>query len=260
MRTHPAHLLALPALALIVGTGCGVVGATLNGAELAGGMILGGLGPGEYVYDAGTSVVCLGTEAEVEESEAYAFSGTVIAVDSQPEAGWDDTVSCWTEPAQVLVVQDDDGAMWRVGYAWIEGDWDSTPWIDADRGDRVDVFVRQDLTPGSDAAGFVVYNSDGSLNYVLESGVNGQGLIDGDVEGLTVTSGTNVGTTQGSCGDRQDERIDFTSTSDRLALGPGGDAGMDVDGDYMTTCNIDSFAWADATDCAEPAEVSWVMF
>lgn len=260
MRLTPSKLFALPALALLAGTGCDFLGAVIGGAGLAGGMVLGTLGGGDYVYDAGTSVVCLGTDAEVAESETYEFSGMVIAVDAQPEAGWDDTVGCWTEPNQVLVVQDDDGAIWRVGYAWLESDWDSTPWIDVARGTHVDVLVRADTTPGSDAAGFVVYDEEGRLAYALESGINGQGLIDGDIDGLVVTQDTDIGTTQGSCGARNDMRIDFESGTDRLALGPGGDAGMEVDGEYMTTCNIDSFSWADAAGCEEPAETSWVMF
>jgi hypothetical protein len=244
----------------MAGTGCNFVNATLEGAEIAGGLVLGGLGAGSYVYDAGTSVVCLGSDAAVDDSETFAFGGEVIAVDAQPESGWDNLVDCWTEPSQVLVVRDENGDMWRVGYAWIEGDWDSTPWVAADRGDWVDVFVRQDTTPGSSAAGFTVHDAEGGLIYALESGVDGQGLQDGDIANLSVVRGADVGTTQGTCGARDNIRIEFTSESDRLALGPGGDAGMTVDGQYVTTCNIDSFTWQDATDCADPGEVSWVMF
>ncbi len=260
MRSAFPSILALSGLALAAGTGCNFISASLQGADIAAGLLLGNLGGGEYVYDAGTSVVCLGTDADVEESETYAFSGQVIVVDGQPEAGWDNQVSCWTEPSQVLVVQDDNGDIWRVGYAWLEEDWDSTPWVEATRGDQVNVFLRQDMALDSDAAGFTVSDEEGHLMYALESGVNGQGLQDGDVEDLSITHGADVSTSQGSCGTRNDMRIEFTSGTDRLALGPGGDAEMEVDGDYMVTCNIDSFAWADTSDCDEPSEVSWVMF
>ncbi len=258
MRMSP--LVALPAAALLLGTGCNIVGATLGGAELAGGMVLGNLGGGSYVYDAGTSVVCLGSDAAVDESETYRYSGEVIAVDAQPEAGWDNLVPCWTEPNQVFVIKDTNGDIWRLGYAWIEGDWDSTPWVDLTRGDDASVFVRQDPAEGSDAAGFAIYDGEDRLAYALESGVNGQGLQDGDIDGLSVSHGADIGTSQGSCGDRNDIRLDFVSDTDRLAMGPGGDAGMEVDGEYLTACNIDSFTWADAGDCEEPSESSWVMF
>lgn len=260
MRLTHAFL-ALPVLAIAAGTGCNFLNASMQGAELAGGMVLGEMGGGEYVYDAGTSVVCLGTDVAMEPAETYAFSGEVIAVDAQPDAGWDNQVGCWSEPSQVFVVRDANGDIWRVGYAWIEGDWDSTPWINASRGDQVDVFLRADRTEGSDAAGFTVHGQvEGDLIYALESGINGQGLQDGDIQSLSVVRGADVGTSQGSCGQRNNIRIEFTSDTDRLALAPGGDAGMEVDGDYVTTCNIDSFTWSDSQDCAEPGEVSWVMF
>ncbi|MCB9759529.1 MAG: hypothetical protein H6739_06785 [Alphaproteobacteria bacterium] len=259
---------SLLASSLALTTGCGFVSGSLVGAMLNGGTVIEPFVDGVGVMG-GTSVVCLGSDAPVSDAQKaeglYQVEGRIRetrSIDLVDDPDFDNLVPCWTEPGQIFQVVDDEGNTWTVGYSWIAADgWDSTPWVYTWDSDRVELLVRADTTQGSEAAGFAVLE-EGELLYVMESGRNGRGLVDGDVDGLSFGNGDVIATTSDDCGDRAALTQEFVSPDDSLTLYPGEDQGMEVEGTYMTTCSIDSWERADEGGCDDPLvnESSFVMF
>ncbi|MCP4806621.1 MAG: hypothetical protein GY913_29325 [Proteobacteria bacterium] len=247
------------ALSLAASTGCTFVGGALMGQGLWGEEpVFIGAEPGM----AGTSAVCLGTDApDVEIADDYLLRGRVLtrdAYDSAPEQGFDNVVPCENPVERSLQLEDENGNVWTIGYAWIDQDWDATPAIWVDRGEQVEILVRAPMD--NTAAGLVVYDRHDSAIYALESGIGGRALEDGDIGSLRVSEDGVVGESSGDCGDTEHLSVEFESDSDRLVMYPQEDRGMEVDGDYLTVCSIESFRYVDG-DCDEDsAEVSWVVF
>ena len=91
----------------------------------------------------------------------------------------------------------------------------------------------------------------------MEAGHGEAGFALGDVEGLSVETAPIDGLDDGDdCTDSVSQN--FRSGTDQLTLYPGDDAGMEIDGQYLITCNITSFEVPD--DCGDQSESSWVMF
>ncbi len=262
MRTLKLTAFGTLAASLALSSGCTFMsGAMLGNALWGDGSVGPGMEPGVAGFT-GTSVVCLGTDAELSEAEAAAdafeLRGRVIERDwdETPPMGFDNVISCWDHPEQVFEIEDADGAHWFVGYAWLDsGGWDMTPevWTEAA---QVQVLVRRDAD--SDAAGFVVYDRPDHAIYALESGQGGRALRDGDVPGLSVSEGQTVGQVQSDCGGEA-LAVDFESADDRLELYPGEDRTMQIDDDYVTVCSIESYRNTE-DGCDEADEVSWVVF
>lgn len=247
------------ALSLAATTGCTFVGGALVGSGLWGEEpVFTGAQPGMQ----GTSAVCLGTDApDVELADDYVIRGRVLTqdgYDSQPERGFDNLVPCENPVERSLQIEDVDGNVWTVGYAWIDQDWDATPTIWVDRGAQVEILVRAPLD--STAAGLVVYDRGDEPIYALESGIGGRALVDGDIGSLKVQEDGVVGKGQGDCGDAEQLSVAFESDEETLVMYPAEDRGMQLDGDYVTVCSIESFRYTEG-DCDEDAgEVSWVVF
>ena len=240
----------------------------LTGCSFAGGALLGNSLWGDNGYGiaddfvlasmAGTSVVCLGTDAPVDgDEEVFVVEGVVVE-DVASDADIGNVVGCQQDPARVLTIRDEDGNRWEVGYAWLDNDgWDMTPAVNAYRGDRVELLVRPGASEGSMAAGFTLSDEAGVI-YAMEAGHGEAGLAPGDFQGLDVGVGQQVGTVDNDCGEATSVALDFESSEDALTLYPGEDAGMVIEDSYFVTCNINSFETAD--DCNDGGEVSWVMF
>ncbi len=250
----------LLAASLAMSTGCTFAGGALIGNQLWGDQRIGEVEPGFSGFT-GTSLVCLGTDAELsdDERDAGVFeinAARVLGTFSTGDRRFDDNVvSCWTEPEYVFEVEDADGNTWQVGYAWMDGEgWDMTPWVNAREGSRVDVLVRSE--PGTEAAGFVVSRND-KLLYVLESGRGDRGFREDDIPGLRVDRAENIGTIDRGCGEGTTFSIELESDSDRLVLYPGEDTGFETGGESMTVCSIEAVEFED--DCAT-SELSYVMF
>ena len=246
-------------LSLAASTGCSVLGGALVGQGLWGDEpVFTGAEPSM----AGTSAVCLGTDApDVEIADDYVIRGRVLTrdgYDSMPERGFDNLVPCENPVENSLQIEDVDGNVWTVGYAWIEQDWNSTPTVWVDRGEQIEILVRapQDGT----AAGLVVYDAHDGPIYALESGIGGRALQDGDIGSLRVAEDGVVGESRGDCGDTEHLSVQFESDQDSLSMYPQEDRGMQLDDDYVTVCSIESFRYVDG-DCDDDAgEVSWVVF
>jgi len=258
MQTFKHIAFGTLAVSLAASTGCTFVGGALVGNGLWGDQhifepdpMIAGLG--------GTSAVCLGADADLEPADAYEIRGRVVENEwsDQVVSGFDNLVPCQNDVQQTLVIEDADGVTWTIGYAWIEGDWDSTPSVWAETGNQIEVLVRN--PDQSSAAGLVVYDRDGAV-YALESGIGGRALQDGDIDDLQVDDGDVVGTGSGDCGDTESVSTVFESDNDRLVMYPGEDRGMDTEQGYVTVCTIQSIRYVDG-DCAEDAgETSWVVF
>lgn len=241
-------------------SGCGFAAGMMAGSSMLGeGPNWGGF-EDDWALSAftGTSVVCLGADQEVENTDGlFEIRGTVVA-DQMSNLDIGNIIPCEGDPARVLTIEDEDGIQWEVGYAWYAGDgWDSTPAVNVWRGDMVEVVVRQgESSVNSTAAGFAVYDTNGVL-YAMEAGHGEAGFAPGDVEGLSVETAPIDGLDDGDdCTDSVSQN--FLSSTDQVTLYPGDDAGMEIDGEYLITCNITSFEVPD--DCGDRSESSWVMF
>lgn len=253
--------LALASSVALAMTGCTFVGGALYsssqwgddyGLGIADGYALATLG-------SGTSVVCLGADTEVDADQSLLEIRGVVVSDEMLAVDVGNVIPCEQDPARILTVVDGDGVTWEVGYAWYASDgYDMTPVPDVVPGQQVVVTVRQgDSGPDSTSAGFVVDTSRGML-YAMEAGHGEQGLAPGDIRGLDVEATREAGSIESDCGENTPLILDFESSSDALSLYPGEDAGMDIDGDYYVTCNINSLQVAD--DCDDDGEISYVLF
>jgi hypothetical protein len=243
--------------ALTVSTGCTVLPGAMLGSNLWGDQNLFNQGIDRGL--AGNAVVCLGSDAPVEAGLAtYEFAGELIPFDwdAQAPEAFDNLVPCWTDVDYVTQVEDADGNTWTIGHAWLDSDgWDMTPTIWQDG--HVEVLVRN--VQDSDAAGVVV-TQRGSTLYAMESGRGGSALHAGDVPGMDVSTRDSSGiTVNDNCGERTTLSIEFQTDDDRLVLYPGEDEGLSIDGEYYTTCSIESVEYDDPCDDS-PSETSWVMF
>ena len=246
-------MLYTSALTLIGLTGCSALGGALTGSALWGDSYSLEQDWSVSTMGGGTAVVCMGSDAEVEPSESYVINGEVIS-DASASVDVGSVVPCAQDPMRVLSVQDDDGQIWEVGYAWVGSDgWNSTPAVGM-QGQRVELIVRQGAMQGS--AGFAVYDRNG-LSYAMEAGHGGAALQDDDLGSVQVATGAVVGTVDHEdCGSADSVVVNFDSEVDELSLYPGEDAPLQTEDGWYTTCNINS---VQLDDCGE-SEVSWVMF
>lgn len=210
---------------------------------------------------AGSGVVCLASEdAEVSSTGLYEISGRVIADEAPTAEFTGNLIPCADAVGRVLTVQADSGEIYELGYAWVDSSgWDMTPWPSVNRGQNVDLVVRQ--SPGdADSAGFALFHANGRLVYALEASRGAPALIDGDIPGLAYRVGEEAGAfSTESCGDRLSLTVEFVTDSGMTTMYEGEDFGLQVGEEFMTTCSIASFEYTQ--DCDEPAaEVSWVMF
>ena len=253
--------LATTVAALSLSTGCTVMGGALMGGNMWGSGPM--VGQGNISAMNGNSVVCLGTTAEnVEADGEYRIRGRIVdSTWDNVTPGFDNVVPCWSEVQTTVKIEDEDGEIWTVGYAWLDGGgWDMTPMVFESNGTAVDVLVRHE--DGTDAAGFVVTQANGELVYAMEAGRDTAALREGDVPGVTIETAGNVGRFNDECGSKNMMAVRFTSDSDEVTLDPGGDIGLESDGNYYTTCSIESFEYQDGDGCEDTvsSEVSWVMF
>jgi hypothetical protein len=251
----------LLATTLAMSTGCTLAGGALVGNQLFGDQDIGiGMSEPGMAGFTGTSLVCLGSDAELSDEEIseglYEINGRVNGTYNASDIGFDDNVvPCWTQPEVVFEIEDVDGNTWQVGYAWMDGSgWDMTPWVSAREGSRVDVTVRHEV--GTEAAGFVVSRND-ELLYVLESGRGARGFRSDDVPGLAVNRHDDLGTIDTDCGSASRFAIELESDDDRLVLYPGEDTGFETGGESLTVCSIEAIEYED--DC-NTGELSYVMF
>lgn len=262
--TLRSALFVAASAALTLSTGCGFVA-----GQLAGGLWTGqGIAtPNDFDSFLGTSVVCLGTTAELSSLERAAglfqVEGEVLDTDfSSVEADFDNVVPCWTEPSTALRVLDEDGEVWTVGFGWLAGDgYDITPWPSVGVEQPVALRVRADRAAGSQAAGMVL-SQGGRLVYALESGRGGQGLQSGDIPGLEFQTLGAVGTYSTDCGERATLSQQFTVNGRDTVMFAGEDTGLQVGNESMTTCSIDAWELVDG-GCEDEditTESSWVMF
>ena len=114
----------------------------------------------------------------------------------------------------------------------------------------------------TDAAGFVITEPNGELVYAMEAGRDTSALQDGDVPGIRIETAGNVGRFYDDCGSKNMMAVRFQSDSDEVTLDPGDDIGLESDGNYYTTCSIESFEYDDGDGCDDDisSEVSWVLF
>jgi len=245
---------------LLTLSGCGFAAGMLAGSSMWGdGPSWGGDGD-DWGISAftGTSVVCLGADEDVENTGFFEIRGIVVN-DRVSSLDIGNVIPCEQEPARVLSIEDDNGVIWDVGYAWYAGDgWDSTPAVNVLRGSMVEVLVSQGESGiDSTAAGFVVHDTTGMV-YAMEAGHGERGFASDDVADVWVETELIDGLDDGNdCTDSVSQT--FTSDTDRLTLYPGDDASLEVDGVPIITCNITSFEVAG--DCDDTvAESSWVMF
>lgn len=257
------RLVLVAASGLALSTGCGVVAGNLAGNLWMGDSPTATTGASRNL---GTSVVCLGTTANLGQLQSTAtvfqVQGTVVDEDFAASRGsFDNVVPCWTEPGTSLQIEDANGDIWTVGFGWLESSgYDITPWPSVRGGEEVNLVVRADRSAGSEAAGMAL-SRNGRLLYALESGRNGQGLQSGDIAGMDIQTTEGVGSFNSDCGERMALAQQFTSDSGELVLYAGEDQGFEVDGEYMTTCSIDAWELVEG-DCGDglSSESSWVMF
>lgn len=257
------RLVLLAASGLALSTGCGVVA-----GNLAGGLWMGQspTATGGASRNLGTSVVCLGTTANLGQLQSSAtvfqVQGHLLNEDFNADRGdFDNVVPCWTEPSTTLQIEDDNGDIWTVGFGWLESSgYDVTPWPSARTDEELNLLIRADRSAGSEAAGMAL-SRNGRLIYALESGRNGQGLQSGDISGVDLRTTEGVGSFNSECGERLALAQQFTSDSNELVMYAGEDQGFEVDGEYMTTCSIDAWELVEG-DCGDGlvSESSWVMF
>ena len=145
------HLLAA-ASGLALTTGCGFVA-----GDIAGGLWMGQSPQGSTgaTQNLGTSIVCLGTTANLGQLQSTAtvfqVQGSVVSDDfSAVREGFDNVVPCWTQPATTMQIEDNNGDIWTVGFAWMEasGEYDMTPWPSIDSREEVTLVVRADRSAG----------------------------------------------------------------------------------------------------------------
>jgi hypothetical protein len=243
---------------LVMTTGCGFAAGTLAGSSMWGD----GHAPWAQptLQNLGSSVVCVGSTADVDaDSETFDIRGTVTSTWEAPARGFDNIIPCAEQPEIALEIEDDNGDTWTVGYAWKTAQgWDNTPWIDTWEGDRVRVYMAQGE---GESAGFAVFRT-GRLVYAMESGVGGNALVNGDIDGLEVQIDDIVGTVETPCGDRDALSVEYSSDDDRVVLFPDEDGGFRMNGSDYTACNITSFEMHDNGDCDDDSssDTSWVVF
>ncbi|MCP4806620.1 MAG: hypothetical protein GY913_29330 [Proteobacteria bacterium] len=253
--------LALASTLALSLTGCTFVGGALYGSAQWGDDFGMGLADGYALatLGSGTSVVCLGSDIEVPaDQDLFEIRGEVVS-DEMISVDVGNVIPCEQDPARVLTVVDGDGATWEIGYAWYAADgYDLTPVPDLVEGQQVMVTVRQGASGAdSTSAGFVV-DSSRDMIYAMEAGHGEAGLASGDIADLDVSATREAGSIESDCGENIPLIIDFESSSDALSLYPGEDAGMEIDGEYYVTCNINSLQVAD--DCEDDGEISYVLF
>ena len=253
--------LATTVAALSLSTGCTVLGGALMGGNMWGtGSIM---GQGNISALNGSSVVCLGTTAENVESDGeHRIQGRIVdSTWDNVVPGFDNLVPCWSDVQTTIKIEDESGDIWTVGYAWLDGGgWDMTPMVYESNGTAVDLLVRHQ--DGTEAAGFVVSKPNGDLVYAMEAGRDTQALQDGDVPGISIATAGSVGHFDDDCGSKNMMALRFASDSDEVTLDPGDDIGLEADGNYYTTCSIESFEYEEGGGCDDDisSEVSWVLF
>lgn len=203
------------------------------------------LGPGH-------TVVCLSsTGADLSDgTEHFTFdvTGTLEELDSGPYT--DAPLECYWEPRNGFVVRDGDGVPWTVGWGLLDQDGlDLDLVLDYTEGSEVSLRYRHVRSFGA-ANGFVLSDDQGPV-LAVESGTWGPALEDGDVAGLSVTSGQALYQSYEECGTLEHSAITFTG-EDALTLEPLSMDEVTVGGRAMGVVAVANSTWTDA-ECTDMA-------
>jgi len=218
---------------------------------------------GNSMMNYGQSVVCLGTTGDAEsvtdENGLLSIKGKVLR-ESEFRTGsnlLENVQPCWQDPSRILVVEDENGHIWQLGFSWLDAEgWDMTPEIWLSDGEEIEVLFRYDAL--SDSAGFGLYNNDRIL-YALQSSRDGEGLMPDDLPELRVDTHPLNSEWDDGCGLRQDMVQAFQTDAESIEMGPGGDSSVQIDDEHYILCNIDSFNYSDDS-CGDASENSWILF
>jgi hypothetical protein len=187
----------------------------------------------------------------------FEIEGTVITDGTGPMP--ETAMECYGTVHRVLQIEDDEGVVWSLGYGIEDalGD-DTTPSMPVEPGQEVQLTYRTVQSFGS-ANGFVLEDEHG-LVAALESGTWGPALEQGDVPGLTVTSGAQMTTVDSECGVEGHFAWSFAG-DEVLEVQPYGERTLAIDGSDFTVIAVANLQWQGQVQCTDLAGTEiWAVF
>ncbi len=187
----------------------------------------------------------------------FEIEGTVVSdtAEAMPETA----MVCYWTIDRVLTIEDSEGTVWSLGYGVEDPEGVSdTPALDVEVGETVSLTYRTVQSFGA-ANGFVLQDDDG-LVAALESGTWGPALEDGDVPGLSVTSGERMGTIDSECGTEGHFAWSFEGDS-TVSVDTYGEDIVTIDGAETTAIAVANLQWQGDVQCTDLAgDEIWAVF
>ena len=184
--------------------------------------------------------------------------GTVTAInelDGSAIPGLD----CSERASHSINIEELDGTVWTLAYGITDQQGDHVaPALDLTMGDTVNFMFRQKQTTGLAARGFVVVDGSG-LVAAVDNGIFGGALSRGDVEGLNVNRGLDVGDNKEDCGLRSGSLIEFHGDRS-VSIEPFSSSSLQIGEASFEAYAVSAFFWSKGS-CDENAdEFSWAIF
>lgn len=212
-------------------------------------------------FDAGEATLCLthdgGQGIHGNADATWDVTGIVTDVrelDGEEIPGLD----CGAEASTAVDIQETSGRTWTMAFGILdEMGEDATPPIDLSINDTINFMFRQKSGIVT-SRGMLIRDGNG-LVAAMDEGIGGGALENGDVEGLEVTRGLDVGESKEDCGKRAGTQITFEG-SQSISLRPFSQSTLELDGGSYEVTSISSYYWAktrcdDATD-----QLAWALF
>ena len=175
------------------------------------------------------------------------ISGTVVGFESTADM---DQPGCDTPPAITVDIEDENGEIWTVGWAFLDNDGaDITPPVDLDLNAQVDLIFRWRMVWGT-TAGFVL-TDDSGLVVAADQGAWGSALSTADLPGFEVVRGdTIVALDDSSCQPIEGYTVDFITADDRISVYPVGTEEITVNGQALQVTALQATAWGESATCS----------
>ncbi len=214
-------------------------------------------------FERGHAAVCVADSLSFQDPEdpeniLIDRSGTVVSDEENPEGPDPSTFECDALASRFLTLEDANGEQLRLGYGWRDDDdTDITEPLPVSVGDSVELRYRELQSFGT-ASGFVLQDDDG-LVAAVEVGTWGNALQDGDVPGLTVSSGAVYASAYTQCG-TQEAHLTELQGDETIGLQALEKGDLQIGGASYTALPLANYGYS-STNCTDLAGASiWAVW
>jgi hypothetical protein len=210
----------------------------------------------------GEVALCLannsGTVLNPSATAEWSNIGTVTAI-NELDGSTIPGLDCSGSASHAINIEELDGTSWTLAYGITNQEGDHVaPALDLTLGDTVNFMFRQKQTPGTAARGFVVVDGSG-LVAAVDNGIFGGALTPGDVEGLNVNRGIDVGDNKEECGLRSGSLIEFSGNT-TVSIEPFSSSTLQIGESSFEAYAVSAFFWTKGSCDENTDEFSWAIF